>query len=214
MNHKSYDTRTPFIDLLLNLAATLFLMLFVQSLLVNIITKKQDGIQMNAQYMITAEWPKEVNCDVDLWVRDPALGVSWYRQKDVNLMHLERDDLGAVNDTVWIDGKMLVNPENKEYWVLRGLIPGEFTVNLHLYSCSRNDASNTHLPTGFKADVPVKVQLQRVNPTLVMNKDVTVVLERVWDEKTVFRFTLDADGTITSSNEVPAKLIKVTAPSF
>ena len=50
-------------------------------------------------------------------------------------MHLDRDDLGDKNDKIYLpDGSMIKVPQNQELLTIRGIVPGEYVLNIHMYS--------------------------------------------------------------------------------
>ena len=101
MKHRAFDFRTAYIDLLLNFMVSLVFIFVVSSLLINPVQKKQDeGIKKNAQMIIQVNWNPNIDCDVDIWVRDPANNIVYFNERDKGLMHIERDDLGFVNDMI------------------------------------------------------------------------------------------------------------------
>ncbi len=55
-------------------------------------------------------------------------------------MHLDRDDLGERNDAIEVAGRRVLNPLNQEIVSIRGILPGEYVVNLHLYRGDRRPA--------------------------------------------------------------------------
>ena len=67
-------------------------------------------------------------------------------------MHLDRDDRGMTNDTIMVNGKQIVNPLNTEVVTIRGIEPGEFTVNVQYYESKNNEP------------VEVMVSVIKVNP--------------------------------------------------
>ena len=103
-------------------------------ILINPVAKKSN-VELNAEFIITMKWPKKAEDDVDLWVRDPLGNTAGFKSKDVGLMSLDRDDLGGANDTViGADGKAIKVYNNEEHMTIRGIIPGEYIVNVHLYA--------------------------------------------------------------------------------
>jgi len=204
---RSYSSKTSFIDFLLNSSMTIFVLFFLTILLANPNKKQSEGIQHKAEVMITAEWDSKSDCDVDLWVQDPTGAKSFFLNKDVGLMHLERDDLGKRSDTVAVGNQVYTVDENKEYTILRGLLPGRYTVNVHLYTCIFDGA---YVQTGqAKQPIPVKVQLQKLNPHIRLYQDKQVVLNKVWEEQTAFSFNIDANGIIGNIEYHQKSLVKV-----
>lgn len=210
MKHKQFDFRTAYIDLLLNVLTGIIFLFLLTTLMIQ--SKKQDeGIKRDAQYVIVAEWAHDVDCDVDLWVQDPSGEAVWFNRKDFGVMHLERDDLGFRNDFM-IDssGRVVAQVDkNSETWVLRGIVPGEFLVTLHLYSCRLGTDSFRAMPIDSPVDLPVKVELVKLNPNYEILISQTVDLKRVWQELTAFNFVLDSDGRLVSHDTVQHRLVRV-----
>ena len=102
-----------------------------------------------------------------------------------------------VNDTITINGKEVQNPLNQEVVTLRGVVKGEYIVNLHYY------ASETNKP------VDVNVRLAKVNPKLEIVYYGKVNLEKKGDEKTAVRFSVTRNGKISGINFLPKSLVIV-----
>lgn len=210
MRHKQFDFRTAYIDLLLNVLTGIIFLFLLTTMMIQ--SKKQDeGIKKDAQYVIVAEWPENVDCDVDLWVQDPNGNAVWFNRKDFDIMHLERDDLGFRNDVVKDQAGNIVAEVNKnsETWVLRGIMPGEFYVSVHLYSCRFNKLNFIPMPLGSRVDLPVKVELVKLNPNYSVLATEKVTLNKIWDETTPFNFTLDANGALVSIDKTQHRLVRI-----
>lgn len=183
----------PFTDLLFNALLGFTFLFFIAIMFMNPITR-QGNVQLKAEYMITVTWPDQRPDDVDIWVQDPRGAILSYLQKDAGSLHLDRDDQGNVTDTVLIDGREVVYPVNQEIVTLRGLVAGEYIVNLYYYE----NRSNT--------PVDVTVKVEKVNPSLEVKFYDTITLEDVDVEKTVLRFTLGGDGRFLGFNRNPRML--------
>jgi hypothetical protein len=195
-NHKKFDFRTAYIDLLINLLTGTVVLFILTTLLIAPITKNNEGIKKNADYIITLEWPEAVDCDVDLWVRDPLNNIVSYKIPESGLMYFERDDMGKRRSVYDINGEeVVIDPDNKEYITLRGTFPGEYVVNLHLYSCLSSQ-SNLGLPVDEPIEVPVIVEVIKINPSLVVEKTIHMKMDFVWQEKTAIRFVMDDQKNI------------------
>lgn len=193
---KSYYNPTTFHDLLLNSLLGFVLLFTVALLLINPTNKKAD-IETKAEFVITVTWEKGNPCDIDTWLEDPIGNIAHFRQKDVGLMHLDRDDLGSSNDTVYVNGIKIEYPYNQELTSIRGFIPGEWVLNVHLYS--KHDYSGS-------ADVIVRIdKLNPYNRTIFVKK---VTLNNTGEEVTITRFTMTADGEILKWDDLPKKLIQ------
>lgn len=191
MKNRKFDFRTAYIDLLINLLTGIVVLFILTTLLIAPVTKNTEGIKKNADYVLTLEWPNDVDCDVDLWVRDPLNNVVSYRFPEAGLMYFERDDMGKRRSVYEIDGKeIVIDPDNKEFVTLRGTFKGEYVVNLHVYSCI-NRQTNLALPQGSLMDVPVILEVIRINPTYVVVKHIEMKMDSVWQEKTAIRFIMD-----------------------
>lgn len=212
MNHKKFDFRTAYIDLLLNVLTGIIFLFAITTMMIQ--AKKQDeGVKKDAQYIIVADWDPNVDCDVDLWVQDPNGDAVFFNRKDFDIMHLERDDMGARNDVIRDKkGKVIsIIMKNQETWVLRGIVPGEFLVSVHLYSCrvpGLDPLKNLVMAMSTPVNLPVKVTLIKLNPTYSVIVEETVILERVWDEVTPFNFVLNDNGGIESVNRDIHKLVR------
>ena len=106
-------------------------------------------------------------------------------------MLLDKDDLGAMNDTVVnADGSISTVKINREVVTIRGIIEGEYVINGHYYSERSFDKINPKKP-----DVTVKVELHKVNPYSIMWAGEKKFTHK-GQEETFLRFRLDKDGKI------------------
>jgi hypothetical protein len=185
----------PFTDLLFNTLLGFTLLFFISILFMNPIAKL-GNINYKAEYIITVIWPEDQPDDIDLWVQDPYQETVSYLRKEAGWLNLDRDDRGDLNDTVMINGEKVVHPINQEVVTIRGIISGEYIVNLHYYESQS------------KQPVRANVKIEKVNPVLRLVFIDQLVLERVDDEKTVLRFELDGNGEIVGIN----KLAKTLTP--
>ena len=187
---KSYHSNTSFLDILFNTLVGFVLLFIIAFLLISPVKKKKE-IEQKAEYVITVTWPSGMNDDIDSWLEDPMEQVMYYREKEVGLMHLDRDDLGNLNDRQNVPGVGMVNyPYNREITTIRGIMPGEYVFNVHLYRKVSKDSS---IP------IPVTVILEKLNPQVKLLYSKTVTLIDAWEEKTIIRFVLDVNGEITES---------------
>src|SRR5690349_14451401 len=74
--------------------------------------------------LVEANWPPDLDSDVDLWVQAPGDVPVGYSNKGGAVFNLLRDDLGKQLDLSGL---------NYESAYARGIVPGEYTVNAHLY---------------------------------------------------------------------------------
>lgn len=189
----SHQLSDPFTDLLFNTLLGFTLLFFISIIFMNPIAKL-GNINYKAEYIITVIWPENQPDDIDLWVQDPYHETVSYLRKEAGWLHLDRDDRGDLNDTVMINGEKVVHPINQEVVTIRGIISGEYIVNLHYYQ------SQSQQP------VKANIKIEKVNPVLRLVFIDQVTLEQVDDEKTVLRFELDGNGEIIGMNRV-AKIL-------
>lgn len=175
----------PFTDLLFNTLLGFSLLFFISIMFMNPITQL-GNVNFKAEYIITVTWPDNQPDDIDIWVQDPNQNLLSYRNSDVGWLHLDRDDQGDLNDKIFIDGVETVYPINQEVVTIRGIVSGEYIVNLQYYK------SVTATP------VVATVKIEKVNPSLKVVFVDKVTLEREDDETTVLRFNLDANGEVAS----------------
>ena len=191
---RQYHSNLPFIDLLFNILIGFVFLFIVSFLLINPIAKRAD-IEVKAEFLITVMWPDNLEDDVDTYVEDPAGNLVWFRSREPGLMHLDRDDLGKRNDEVVTAAGTILFPENREIVTLRGIVPGEYVVNIHMY---------------FKVGeepVPVTVQIDKINPYSVVVRE-TIELKEKGEEITVTRFSVKSNGDIIDVNKLPKKLVE------
>ncbi len=196
MSVKKLSQIDPFTDLLFN-ALLGFTFLFLVALMVINPESKTGIIDPKAEYIITISWADNSPDDIDTWVEDPDGQIIWFRNPQAGLLHLDRDDRGLVNDTITVNGQTIQNPLNQEIVTIRGVVRGEYVVNVHYY------ATETGKP------VDVNVRLDKVNPKLEVVYYGTVTLNTKGEEKTAFRFKIGSDGRIFDLNFLPKNLVPV-----
>ena len=182
---KRYSSFDPFTDLLFNILLGFTFLFFITMLFINPITKL-GNVNMKAEYIITVDWKDSLPDDIDLWVKDPNGEIVSYLKKDAGWLHLDRDDRGVINDKIIIDGKEVIYPINREVVTLRGIIPGEYVVNLYLYDHKSN------------SPVEAKIIIEKVNPSLRLVFVGDVILKNEDTELTITKFRLDSEGNFKS----------------
>jgi len=184
----------PFTDLLFNILLGFILLFFLAVLFINP-ADDSGKVDIDAQYIITVSWPDGSPDDIDTWVKDPNGNTVWFRNRGSNLVHLDRDDRGSLNDTLTVNGEEMLNPLNQEIAAVRGVVPGEYIVNLHYYESTTSNA------------VPVSVKVSKVNPVYTVAYYGITTLESEGEEKTAVRFSVSADGDIFDVNQLPSSLV-------
>jgi len=186
---KNRQLSDPFTDLLFNTLLGFSLLFFISIMFTNPIAQ-MGNVNFKAEYIITVTWPDDQPDDVDVWVQDPNFNLLSYRNSDVGWLHLDRDDQGDINDTITIDGVETVYPINQEVVTIRGIVSGDYIINLQYYK------STTGKP------VTATVKVEKVNPSLKVVYVDKVKLQQEDDEQTVVRFTLDARGEVVEINHL------------
>ena len=184
----------PFTDLLFNALLGFTFLFLIAIMFMNPVAKK-GIIDPKAEYIITIAWADNSPDDVDTWVEDPNGNLIWFRNREAGLVHLDRDDRGQVNDTINVNGEEIQNPLNQEVVTIRGVVPGEYVVNVHYY------ATETEQP------LAVTVKVSKVNPALEIVYYGDTMLEKKGDEKTAVRFTIDKSGKVTQISHLSKSLV-------
>jgi len=194
-----YYNNTSFLDLLFNTLVGFVFLFIIAFLLINPSLKKAD-IKTKAEFVITVTWSDNSQDDVDTWLQDPAGNVLHFRQRDVGLAHLDRDDLGKINDTIILeDGRRVEYPHNQELTTIRGFLPGEWVLNVHMYN--KRDAN----------PILVEVRIDKLNPKVETVFYKKVVMKTRWEEITVTRFVMTNQGDIIDWDDLPKTLVKIAS---
>jgi len=192
--HFSFDAETEDdSDVVFRDVITLALLGFVSLVvimlpLINPPLKKQEEaktVDAPGNVVVEARWDDHIDADVDLWVQGPDDVPVGYSNLTGKLFSLLRDDIGFRNDA---------SDLNYENAYSRGIRPGEYTVNLHMYfnRANRWPVKAKVLVTLIKPSGTSRTSMQ----TLVSD----VTLTKVGEEKTVFRFKLDKKGELVKSS--------------
>ena len=188
-------TFVPFTDILFNVLLSLVFIVFTAFSLINP-TAKTGIVDLKAELLITVTWPDNDPNDMDLYVEDSAGNIVWYHSKEAGLMHLDRDDRGNYRDTITVNGKQIQNPLNQETVTIRGIVPGEYVVNVNEFVASTPDK------------VPVCVKVEKLNPVATVIYYGTIEFDHKGQEETFVRFTLDADGQVSDVNTKSKSLVR------
>ena len=141
--------------------------------------------------IVELRWPDDVDADVDLWVQalnDQPVG---YSNKGGEIFNLLRDDLGLQGDFTDL---------NYEVSFSRGVPPGAYAINVHLY---RNKGGIVPVT------VSIAVSLKRTpeeSARQLLAKEVELVHEG--QELTAFRFEIDEQSRLVpgSVHDLPTAL--------
>ena len=195
---RKYQSNLAFVDFLFILLLAFISMFILALILINPVTKKSE-VERKAEFLITLEWDKESRDDVDIWVEDPLGKVVSFRNKTVDVMHLDKDDLGQINDTIrFPDGSTQVIHLNREVVTLRGWVAGEYTINAHMYN--KRDRTHPSNANSYGHPTNVKVEMLRINPYKILFEERFTLTHR-GEEVTIRRVTLDKEGEIIATNK-------------
>ena len=190
MNNEKYKSTIGFTDLLFNILVGFAFLFIIAFLLIKPEAKKED-FERRAEFVVVMEWDHDASGDIDLYVEDPSGKQVSFRYHNHNFMHLDKDDLGAMNDTVVnADGTISTVKINREVVTIRGIIKGEYTVNGHYYSARTYDKINPKKPV-----ITVRVELHKVNPYSIAWVGEKTFTHR-GQEETFLRFRLDETGRL------------------
>ena len=193
--HKPDFELDPFTDLIFN-ALLIFTFLFLMALLLLNPPAKSGIIDPKAEFLVTVSWPDNDPNDIDVWAAGPAGAQVWFMRPQDGLLHLDRDDRGAKNNSVIVNGREITSPIRQEIVTLRGLVPGEYVVNAHYYE------SKDKLP------VDVSVAVVKVNPQAEIVYTGTQQIPAKGDERTLVRFSIDESGTVIDLNTRPLTIVQ------
>ena len=198
MSNERYKSTIAFTDLLFNILVGFAFLFIVAFLLIKPEAKKQD-FERKAEFVVVMEWDKLAHGDLDLYVQDPTGAQCSFRLPVANFMHLDKDDLGASNDTVTnADGSITTVRINREVITIRGIIEGEYIINAHYYSMrlwADTRPGEERKKDTKKGDTVVKIELHKVNPYSVLWSGEKTFTEK-GQEETYLRFRLDRDGNL------------------
>ena len=187
----------PFTVMLFKGLQVVAFMFFLAYLAMNL-EAQQGNITSKAEVLVTVSWPDNHPDDIDTYVEDPQGNIVWYHVMEAGLMNLDRDDRGDYKNTIVVNGKTIRNPVREEIVTMRGLIAGEYVVNIHHYLATTPDP------------VPVNVKIEKLNPKVEVEFYDRLFLDHTGDEKTAVRFTIDETGKVTDINTRPKSLIRET----
>ena len=153
-------------------------------LLPHITPKQEESEDQKAPGNVVVEihWPNDMPYDVDLWVQAPREIPVGFWNLGGHTFNLLRDDLGGEGDAT---------NENYEITYSRGIPPGEYIVNVHMYG---------PLPLGVTVPVNVVVSVKQKYDDLRQILKTTINLYRRNQEETAYRFRLTADGELVEGS--------------
>jgi hypothetical protein len=195
-----YPREEPFdpFSVMLFKALQVVAFLFFLALLAISPEAKDGKVDSKAELIVTMDWPDNHPDDLDLFVQDPAGNIVWYHVREGGFLVLDRDDRGSANNTITVDGRKVSSPFRQETISIRGIVPGEYVVNVHYFLATRG------------GPVPTVVKVEKINPTVEVVSHDTIILNRMGEEKTALRFRLDSGGKVVDVNHREKSLIQLT----
>ena len=187
------------VDVCINLVLVFAVLLKLSLLAINVESAEsaQKRVKSNALFLIKVVWPGESDDDVDTYVSDPLAHLVFFKRLQDGLMNLDRDDTGSSSNMITLpDGRAVKSAYNEEQVEIRGLIEGEYIVNVHMYR-KASSAPTKVIVTLYKVAEGEDVQIHEKVLTLAEQQ-----------EKTAFRFTLTKSGEVADINELPTSLIR------
>lgn len=179
------------------------LIVFITLLNLNLLVKvkKESGHRDRSQdaFQFRMSWPGQSLDDVDLYVEDPLGQICFFKAVRIDLMNLDQDDVGGHSDEVnMADGSTIKAEWHCETTSLRAIIPGQYIVNVHMFSKQDDKAT------------PVTVKLVRIMDTSdeIIAAYTATLLEH-GQEENMFVFILDGTGNVSNLHRDPGiKLIR------
>src|SRR6266852_2998186 len=159
---------------------------------------KEGKIESKAEFIISMTWPDDHPDDIDLYAEDPLGNIVWYHAREGGFMVLDRDDRGSANNTITVDGRKISSPFRQETISIRGIVAGEYTVNVHYFLATKG------------GPVPIAIKTEKINPIVEVVSYDQINLDRMGEEKTAVRFKLASNGNVIDVNHRPKSLIQLT----
>jgi hypothetical protein len=188
------------VDVCINLVLVFAVLLKMSLLAMNVESAEstQKRLKSSALFLIKVVWPGESDDDVDTYVSDPLSHLVFFRRLQDGLMNLDRDDTGSRSNLITLpDGRVAKSAYNEEQVEIRGLVEGEYIVNVHMYRKSTPTPTKV-IVTLYKVAEGEDVQIHERVLTLATQPQ----------EVTAFRFTLTKNGEVADINELPRSLTR------
>lgn len=188
------------VDVCINLVLVFAVLLKLSLLAINVESAEsaQKRLKSNALFLIKVVWAGESDDDVDTYVSDPLSHLVFFKRLQDGLMNLDRDDTGSSSNLITLpDRRVVKSAYNEEQVEIRGIIEGEYIVNVHMYRKATPTPTKV-IVTLYKVAEGEDVQIHERVLTLAEQRQ----------EETAFRFTLTRSGEVADINELPKSLIR------
>ena len=107
-----------------------------------------------------------------------------------------KGEVSVDGNTLIVNGKKILSPIREEIVTVRGIVPGEYTVNV------------SHFQATTGQPVAVSVKVQKLNPAAQVIFDNKLTLDHSGHEKTAVRFWLDTAGKVIDVQERQKSLME------
>ena len=176
------------------------LLVIVAILIVSVAPRAaSDGVHVEAQYLVSIEWDKMLDDDVDLWAIGPPdpSKPCFYKTPEAGALSLDRDSRGYMDDKMIVNGETVYLP-HKEIITLRGVVPGRYTYGIHLYKARGPDHGGKRDPRAL--GIPVHVEVVKLNPKVVTVYRANFVLNYEGDAVNVWSMDVLPDGNFVEAD--------------
>jgi hypothetical protein len=168
--------------------------LFAIALLIIGETEAAKKVDTTSKLLIHLVWSDNSPDDMDLWLKTPADHPVGYKIRQADYASLDHDNLG-MNNSVVVDagGNPVMSPSRDEVIFVRQTMPGVYVVNIHAFHLYRPET--------------VTVTLVSVDPVYSVLNERKLKFTETREEQTAFRFTVDAQGAVVSTDAVPEMFV-------
>ena len=136
MSRERYKSNSSMLDLFLLLAMGFVVLFIIAFILIKPVDPKKKDIELEEQLLVKLEWADRATSDIDLWVLLPDGNTVSFKQKEMRIASLERDDRGTVSDLVYLNGELTPHKDNTEIVRIKFLEDGVYYVSVQYYTNS------------------------------------------------------------------------------
>lgn len=177
-------------DTTLTIAGSLIVIVILLLPFINPPAKKTaDDVAIIENVIVQISWSKDIDADIDLWCQAPGDTPVGYSNLGARVFNLMRDDLGRL-----YEDPLDINLEECKG---RGIVPGEYTINIQLYS---NASGKLPIPVNVVVSTKPLTQkgakAQPMAPVLTAKE----ILNYIGEEITVFSFQLAESGEVVEGS--------------